>query len=246
MTSFKTWNNIIKNLTYNHNMFEVFQDYLNIIIDGYTIPNQKPLFQHKDRYTPEEQKIFIELFHEQLKIMEKELQNKKTYDFLGEWWESDQNLTNKGTEQYFTPQDICTVMSELTLGMKPVLDDNSKVMHDCCCGTGRFALSHHQFRPQDWYFLVDIDETATKMCILNMLLHGMRGVVVHGNALTREVFQCWQITPSLFEYSGLQYVVPCGTDLKQAVGCLPSEKLDFVLKDKEKQNKMSGTLDDWF
>ena len=43
----------------------------------------------------------------------------------------------------------------------------------------------------------DLDDYAVKMTLLNMVMHGMRGVVAHMNTLTQEVFNCWQVTPYL-------------------------------------------------
>lgn len=223
MIDFKEWNHIIRKLTYNHNKFEVFKDYLNIMVDNFTIPDQEPEFKQHNKYTEEEHKYFTELFIEHMKIMQKELDRRDYCDFLGEWWEADANLTNKDTEQYFTPSDICSVMSELTLINEEENTKGTCVMHDCCCGSGRFALAHHSKRPQDWVFLVDIDEVAVKMCLVNMLFHGVRGVVAWGNAITQEVFKCWCVTPSLFEWGGMPYLVPHGKDIKYALSFMPHE-----------------------
>lgn len=244
MTDFKTWNKHIQKLTYNHNTFTVFQDYLNIIIDNYTIPDQKPLFTQTDRYTMDEHGVFTQLYHDQLVSMQEELETRDYCDFLGEWWESDQNLTNKNTEQYFTPPDICTMMCELlTLD---TLDTRPRTMHDCCCGSGRFAMAYHHYRPQDWFFLVDIDEVAVKMTLINMLLHGMRGVVVHGNALTLKCYNVWVVSPSLFEYAGLPYIVPHEGDVGTALEYLPRESITPRAENDNGTNHVCGsTLDAW-
>jgi len=256
MTDFKKWNKIIKKLTYKHNTFQIFKDYLDIIIDNFTIPDQTPLFQHHERYTEQEHRYFAELYKEHVNIMQTMLEEKEYYDFPGEWWESDQNLTNKDTEQYFTPPDIADLMCELL--EVDSLSSDCCTMHDCCCGSGRFALAYHKYRPNDWFFLVDIDEIAVKMTLVNMLFHGMRGVVCHGNALTREVFSCWVVTPSLLEYCGVPYVVPYGKDIGCALSFLPREVVPVNTTDsdnpadktkksdrKEQTDKTVRGLDAW-
>ena len=69
----------------------------------------------------------------------------------------------------------------------------------------------------------DLDEYAVKMTIVNMIMHGMRGVVAHMNTLTEEVIMCWQVTP--YWNGGLGYVVPYGTDLRGAQRMIPRGKI---------------------
>jgi type I restriction enzyme M protein len=220
---FKQWNKLIRTLTYKHNTFNVFKDYLDIIIDQWTIPDQETLYKTPEKYTEKDYHVFMKLFKEHLHIMREELEKKDYYDFLGEWWESDQNLTNKDTEQYFTPHDVTLLMCEL-LNLEE-MGDKIGTMHDCCCGSGRFALAYHKYRPNDWFFLVDVDEVAIKMTLINMVLHGMRGVVCWGNALTRKCFQCWVVSPSLLEYGGLPYIVPMGENIGEALAYLPMDSI---------------------
>ncbi len=68
------------------------------------------------------------------------------------------------------------------------------------------------------------------------------------NTLTEEVFWCCRVTPYLFEYGGLPYVVPYGTDLEGALSFLPrgAEKVSCPTNIEENKNKqMIGGLDAW-
>lgn len=214
---FKEWNRAFDKLRYKHDTWYIFRDWLDMTIDQFTIPGMQPLFTHKDRYTDQEYEWFGELLTAYIKGMDKALETRPYYDFLGEWWESDQNMTNKFKAQFFTPIDVCRLMEEVTV---TDLDDTPRVMYDCCCGSGRFGLVHHHLRPQDYFFFNDLDDYAVKMTLLNMLFHGMRGVVAHMNTLTLEVFNCWQVTP--YPSGVLPYIVPYGTDLEGAKRMLPS------------------------
>ena len=216
---FSAWNEPFDKLRYKHDTWYIFRDWLDLTIDNFTIPDQEPLFRNKDKYTDEEYGWFGDMFVAYLNIMNEALEEKPYYDFLGEWWEGDQNMTNKFKAQFFTPVDVCDLMSQLVLSED--LGDEVRVMNDPCCGSGRFALAHHRYRPQDFFMLNDLDDYAVKMTVVNMLVHGMRGVVAHQNTLTEEVFWCCQVTPFLFEYAGLPYVVPYGTDLVGACKMLP-------------------------
>lgn len=252
MTDYTEWNKPFEKLRYKHDTWYIFRDWLDLTIDNFTIPEQTPLFSNKEKYTEEEYELFGEMFTGYLKIMQRELENRPYYDFLGEWWEGDQNMTNKFKAQFFTPTDVCDLMCDLTLATD--MGDECQVMNDPCCGSGRFALVHHHHRPQDMFMLNDLDEYAVKMTVVNMLVHGMRGVVAHQNTLTGEVFSCFQVTPYLFEFGGVPYVVPFGSDLKGACSMLPREEIitidsdksvEKLVTDKTGVTKKKGGLDDW-
>ena len=249
---FKEWNNAFRKLKYRHDTWYIFRDFLDMTIDNFTIPDQTPLFEHGEKYTEEEYSYFGELFSAYIKGMQTELEKRPYCDFLGEWWEADQDMTNKFNAQFFTPLGVCDVMCQLTLDES--MGSESRVMYDCCCGSGRFGLAHHYYRPQDYFFFNDLDQYAVKMTVLNMLVHGMRGVVAHMNTLTEEVFWCCQVTPFLYEYGGMPYVVPYGTDIGGALSMLPqgssvveAPSVNTIDNDKQDDNnKNKGVLDEWF
>jgi hypothetical protein len=73
------------------------------------------------------------------------------------------------------------------------------------------------------------------------------------NTLTEEVFWCCQVTPFLYEYGGMPYVVPFGSDIRGALSMLPRGRIveapSVNTKGSDKQddnNKNKGVLDDWF
>ena len=264
---FTEWNKAFDKLRHKHDTWYIFRDFLDMTIDNFTIPDQQPLFENKDKYTEEEYGYFGELFTAYVHHMDKALETKLYYDFLGTWWENDVNMTNKFKAQFFTPVDVCDIMVALTVG-----DDTEgepKTMYDCCCGSGRFGLAYHHYRPKDYFFFNDLDQYAVKMTILNMLFHGMQGVVAYMNTLTEEVFECWRVTPFWGLYGRMPYVVPYGSDLWGALSFLPREHVNGgvgtmnsdnvttvdsdntlqveevteTVKPKGKVNK--GVLDDW-
>ena len=244
---FNKWNKTFEKLRYRHDTWYIFCDFLDMTIDNFTVPDQTPLFENRDKYTTEEYTYFAELFSAYMETMQRELEHRDYFDFLGEWWESDVNMTNKFNAQFFTPSDVAELMCQL------ILDDSlgkeARVMYDCCCGSGRFGLAYHKYRPQDYFFFNDIDDYAVKMTILNMLFHGMQGVVAHMNTLTEEVFWCCRVTPFLFEYSGVPYVVPFGTDLQGALSFLPKCEIVELPKTEESEGpentgQLKG-LDKW-
>jgi hypothetical protein len=84
-----------------------------------------------------------------------------------------------------------------------------------------------------------------------MLVHGMRGVVAHMNTLTEEVFWCCQVTPFLYEYGGVPYVVPFGSDIMGALSMLPrgrtveAPNVNTIDDNQGNNNKNKRVLDGW-
>jgi type I restriction-modification system DNA methylase subunit len=94
-------------------------------------------------------------------------------DVLGEFYE--QNISHKGSGQFFTPWHICKFMATCTaesLEEKP--SDRPLRILDPSCGSGRMLLASHRVNgPMHEYYGVDIDETCVKMTALNLFLNGM-------------------------------------------------------------------------
>lgn len=126
-------------------------------------------------------------------------------------------MTNKFKAQFFTPIDVCQLMCEVNLADMSECED--VCMNDPTCGSGRFAIVHHHYRPCDKFMLQDFDDYACKMTLLNMIVHGMSGVVAHMNTLTREVFACWQVRTDYFFTTPC--IIPYGTNLYSACSILP-------------------------
>lgn len=100
-------------------------------------------------------------------------------DILGEFFM--RNVTMGKNGQYFTPEPVCRLMAKITSG-----NDEGKTVDDCCCGSGRMLLAHacNSKNPHSkTYYANDIDLICVKMCLLNLLLNSLSGVVTCGNGL---------------------------------------------------------------
>lgn len=93
------------------------------------------------------------------------------------------------TGQFFTPQSVSDLMSSIIGSSKNeaanVKIDGHKV-NDCASGSGRLLLSHFMKMSKEnplngrlyYYIAQDSDPLVCKMCALNMMAHGMNGVVI--------------------------------------------------------------------
>lgn len=205
---YKEWNEIIKQLSETRPMYEVFDDLLDWLIDQFTEPDHEPRFNHT-KYTGQEIILFPELMRIFIRETAKTLEKSPYSDFLGTWWEKDQKKTNKN--KFFTSHDVVR-LTESLLGES---SNKESYFYDCCCGTGRFLLQHHAEHLEDVLYGEDNDLFVIKIALVNMAVHGCKGILVRGNTLTKEVYEAWTILPQN-KIGGVGCIVPVGTNLQLA------------------------------
>jgi type I restriction enzyme M protein len=97
-----------------------------------------------------------------------------------------------GAGQYFTPRSLVDAMVRV---LRPQLGET---IQDPAAGTGGFLISAQEHivatnKRSDYeasppvYQAVEIESDTYRLCLMNMFLHGMKGHVLHGDALTDDV-----------------------------------------------------------
>ena len=206
----------------HHDPNVIFNEFLDYCIDInlFTTINQNLDFKGREQY-------YFEMFQEWIKITNEHLNednneinsgNNGWYDYLGIFYENTVQTKYKAGArgQFFTPSDVCQLMTELTIEKDK--DYTGKFVNDCCCGSGRFLLAGHSLLPKAIMIGSDLDEVACKMSVLNFYIHGVRGSILHQNTLTGETFNCWKVN----DYFGY------GLPLPHIQYCNQSEVFDFI------------------
>lgn len=147
-------------------------------------------------YSKKEQKIISQMFT----LLVLELEKNPNQDLLGSLYML-LEISNKNNGQFFTPYDVCKMMSEITIDKKnltkQIKQDGYVTINDCACGAGATLVSatecckelFKRLNYQNHIMVVgqDIDIICVHMCYIQLSLHGMAGYVVHGNTLTEPV-----------------------------------------------------------
>lgn len=193
---------IFDRLTNQYDPNKIFNEFLDYCIDInlFTTINQNLNFNGREKY-------YFELFKEWIKITNNHIDednkeinsgNNGWYDYLGIFYENIVQTKYKAGArgQFFTPADVCQVMTELVI--KDTEDYEGKLVNDCCCGSGRFLLAGHSLMPGAIMIGSDLDDVACRMTVLNFYIHGVKGSVLHQNTLTGETFQCWRVNNYLY------------------------------------------------
>lgn len=191
---------IFEQLTRELDPNRVFNEFLDYCIDInlFSLVDQKLDFGGRE-------KDYFKMFHAWINISNDKLNDDSSngwYDYLGVFYEDFVQSKYKAgvIGQFFTPHHVCQIMTELSFDENK--DYKNKLVNDCCCGSGRFLLAGHAMQPEAIMIGSDLDEMACKMSVLNFYLHGIRGSIIHQNALTGECFGAWRVN------NYLQYGLP--------------------------------------
>ena len=106
------------------------------------------------------------------------------------------NLGNHWKGQFFTPYNICRMMSEITVtDLEARIEKNGWVgIHDPCCGAGALLIAARNTMVRNklgpavaLYVAQDIDRTAALMCYLQLSLLGCAGYVVVADSILHPI-----------------------------------------------------------
>ncbi|GAA3643629.1 N-6 DNA methylase [Flavivirga jejuensis] len=129
----------------------------------------------------------INTFPKLLGFLQMKIYDNPYSDLLGEYFT--EHITRGQNGQYFTPEHICELMSQLNNAS----NQKGKRVLDPACGSGRFLLKFAKHSPDNFFYGADISSTCAKMSVLNFFLNGLRGEVAWMNTLSMEWFGGWHI-----------------------------------------------------
>lgn len=106
-------------------------------------------------------------------------------DILGDLYMGGVSLGENG--QYFTPEHMCDMMAQMSMP-----DKSGQRVLDPACGSGRTIMAASKVNRNNEFHGIDIDHRCVQMAALNLALHNLYGYVIHGNALTDEVWRIYR------------------------------------------------------
>ncbi len=140
----------LKELGNKHNLINVFNDFLSLVT--YSISNAVNFDKAREnqylniinKYNKNEQKLFPKMLMSLVNSLNQEDFN----DVLGTIYE-EFNMQNKFKGQFFTPINVCNMMSEITLNKKEIqkaIENKGYFsMSEPACGSGRLIYSLNCF-----------------------------------------------------------------------------------------------------
>jgi len=237
----RNFGNIFDSLSRRHGQYRIFQDILDLSINAWSFNHNIDLPAIRKKYTEKERQQLGLLIHEHIHILDKQIvYDNDFYDVLGTFYEA-QSMTDKYFAQFFTPIHVCQLMAQLT-------ELNKKgSFSDPCSGSARFSLAANSVNPGMFHSLVDLDSSCAKMSALNLMYHGIYGIVICDNSLnTGKSFRGAYIVNRWLNYQGvpqIEYVADLNTAydyIRKELG-LPEPKA--VSEEGQKSNRNQDVAD---
>ena len=175
----------------------VFNDFLDYTIDQFLINPEKDRLFSYNNYTEKDYELFFELFSCLVQAMEEKLKTAAWFDIIGYFYEEVVQSEFKGKDmgQFYTPISVTNLLSELATNNEEITQDKNDIhfAYDPAGGSGRTLLAHHNKRPYDLCFSADLDSTSVKMCVINFILHGVKGSVAHMDSLEMKFYDGFKV-----------------------------------------------------
>ena len=171
------------------------------VSDSYQIPNKlMDIIYDKE----EREKLFIRLLEEN--------DYKVGYDWFTKHFE-DEHADRKVKKQDFTPKSVANLLSKLAL----CNEGDAGNYYEVAAGTGSILINHWNnyrmtYSPFDYEpkyhfaFVEELSDRAIPFLLVNMMIRGMNGIVLHCDSLTRECKNAYFICNTEndhFKFSGI-------------------------------------------
>ena len=123
------------------------------------------------------------------------------------------NLNNEWNGQYFTPDDVCRLMAQITLPSDELsAKDGPITINEPTCGSGTMVIGaiwamqrkEFDYRHNTFFVAQDIDIRCVWMAYIQLSLYGIPAMVIHGNTLTMEEWDRWYTPCALVPFSNAQ------------------------------------------
>lgn len=141
---------------------------------------------------------FFECFSLVAQATSHNIEQKGWYDAFGSLYEEKAKSRYKASSmgQFFTPEGLCD-------GIAKISTQNYTFIYDPACGSGRLPLAmwgNSDKNKFHYFVLGDLDPLSCKMSALNMMLHGMFGIVERRDALSKDFFGGYVINEMCYPF----------------------------------------------
>lgn len=145
----------------------------------------------------------LKIFGDSLGALVLEMETKPYEDVLGGYY-MEFALSTKSQQwngEFHTPKTVCDLIARMTMGdLEDMPVDRPITICEPACGAGAMILSLAQAFPVEARHrmrvtAIDINRTACDMCFINTTLWNIPTRVLHGNALSMEMWSAWSNLP---------------------------------------------------
>ena len=181
------------------NVFDEWLDWMIAFFDRDNVLRHDCDFSKICDEMKESNETYYKCFTSIAKETAKQIENKGWFDAFGTIYEEKVKTGYKASSmgQFFTPAALCDGLARI------VADKSRTFTNDPACGSGRLPLAIWGQLDKDkfhYFMLGDIDPLSCKMSALNMMLHGMFGIVERRDALRMDFFGGYVINEMCYPF----------------------------------------------
>lgn len=120
------------------------------------------------------------------------------------------NLHNERTGQWFTPDHVSRLMSDITFGTEDFEDREYPItINEPTCGSGTMVIAvartlknmHFDYQKKCFIVAQDIDIRCVWMTYIQMSMYRLPGVVIHGDTLLMKEWDHWYTPTAAVPFS---------------------------------------------
>jgi type I restriction enzyme M protein len=174
---------------------QVFNDFMQMSICAFSNGlMEEQYLELVGKYNSEE----ITIFGQALGALILEYENNsndggKWCDILGTYFETINSVSQaQRSGQFFTPVPVCELMARVTHS-----EETEGNVIDPCSGSGRNLIAHSRLKPENrfnfFYTASDIDIRCVNMSVLNFIMFGLKGVVLHMDSLSVKIWGGYRV-----------------------------------------------------
>jgi len=193
---------LFKSNCHRHADYRVFSDFCEISAIALSNAVDKTQFEEREKryfeiiadYKKDELKRFAEMLSHVTDSLESGM-----HDCLGELF-MDLELSSHWKGQYFTPYSLCKMMALMVFEPETAIKQKGFVtLNEPAAGAGAMVVAYADsmkdkkinYQQHLHATAMDIDTTAVHMAYIQLSLCGIPATVLHGNALSNEVWGHW-------------------------------------------------------
>ena len=181
----------LNSVSNRYGVAQIFDDFLQMAVCAYSLGRSEDIYLDiAKKYDEKELKGFGRALG--ALILDHERTNATEWnDYLGRYFEL-HGQYNAKTGQFFTPVTLCNFIAQITES-----DKKEGTVNDPSCGSSRNLIAHARLNPLNrynfFYFGQDLDKRCCLMSVLNFVMFGMKGIIIHMNTISLEVYRGWRI-----------------------------------------------------
>ena len=181
------------------NVFDEWLDWMIAFFDRDNVLHHDCDFSKICDEMKESNETYYNCFTSIAKETAKQIEDKGWFDAFGTIYEEKVKTGYKASSmgQFFTPEGLCDGLAKM------LYTKERTFINDPACGSGRLPLAMWGNIDKDkfhYFVLGDIDPLSCKMSALNMMLHGMFGIVERRDALRMDFFGGYVINEMCYPF----------------------------------------------